>query len=323
MSFFRQFEIFDPITGEVPDYPFSLLPSIATRARSLLAERAHAEIISAAHNIDWFIEEYFQSELKSMVEDISQNGGYVLGYLPYEQRNEIDIRLVLEDWPSDADDPPPEFPTEDNTCKIDALKRCIDEYELEDDPDFPNGQKYEYFAVLSLWILADALMWLNRDIKDRQYAIDFTTNIGLDTELAKSIYMNTSIDFSLAGSCALEAMDAVCFAENLRETERLKQSHAKALILTEDEVRKEAKNKEKKRRSVVAQKLNIHRHAKRNEAMELVLCEWEKNPNDFPSAEKAGIHYADWLVDQGYKYEPRTVVGWIRKHAKKSGIRLR
>jgi hypothetical protein len=74
---------------------------------------------------------------------------------------------------------------------------------------------------------------------------------------------------------------------------------------------------------VLSKQGNKERHAKRDKAKALVLQEWQKDVSRFPSAEKAGSHFADWLEAQGYSYEPRTVVTWIREHAKAKGIKLR
>jgi len=69
--------------------------------------------------------------------------------------------------------------------------------------------------------------------------------------------------------------------------------------------------------------MNSIRHAKRNDAMQLVTNDWAARKDDFNSAEKAGIYYADWLAEKGMTYEPRTVMGWIRKFAKENSIKLR
>ena len=58
-------------------------------------------------------------------------------------------------------------------------------------------------------------------------------------------------------------------------------------------------------------------------AHEKVLHDWEKNPSRFRSAAKASVYYSDWLRDQGYQFEPRTVADWIYAHAKARGIKLR
>ncbi|MEA1081979.1 hypothetical protein [Marinobacter qingdaonensis] len=77
---------------------------------------------------------------------------------------------------------------------------------------------------------------------------------------------------------------------------------------------------QKRRKS---QSMNSGRHAKRNEAVQLVTQDWSKRKSEFRSAEKAGVYYADWLEARGHEYEPRTITNWIRKYAKDNGIKLR
>lgn len=84
MGFFRQFDEFDPLTGAAPDHPFSHLPSIASRARRLLKNRTRDEIVSAAHNADFFIEEYFSSEKADYIRRLLDRGGWELGYVNIE-----------------------------------------------------------------------------------------------------------------------------------------------------------------------------------------------------------------------------------------------
>lgn len=72
-----------------------------------------------------------------------------------------------------------------------------------------------------------------------------------------------------------------------------------------------------------ARSLNEARHRKTNEARARVIQDWAKDPARFPSAEKAGLHYTYWLARNDAVYEPRTVTGWIRSHAKRIGVRFR
>ena len=63
MFFFQQFKNFDPKTGYIPAYPFTYLPEIGYRARSLLQYRTPEEITLIAERVNSEIESYF-SELK-------------------------------------------------------------------------------------------------------------------------------------------------------------------------------------------------------------------------------------------------------------------
>jgi hypothetical protein len=114
-------------------------------------------------------------------------------------------------------------------------------------------------------------------------------------------------------------MDAVCFAEHLALLDRIELYHATHVT----RVIEEFNQKEAKKRSLIAEKLNIKRHANSNQAMAKVIEDWEKDRYRFPSAERAGSYYVDWLAEQGSTYEQRTVVDWIREHARKIGVKFR
>jgi hypothetical protein len=96
----------------------------------------------------------------------------------------------------------------------------------------------------------------------------------------------------IAKEHARKALDAMFSAEKLRVSERKKE-------------------------------LADSRHVDTRSVKELVLKKWEKNPSEYPSASKAGIEYVMWLKEQGHVYEPSTITGWIRKHAKAIGVKLR
>ena len=60
MGYEKQFQVFEPLSGHVPDYPFFSLPEVAQRARALLISRSKEQIDSVANEIDWMIGEYFR-----------------------------------------------------------------------------------------------------------------------------------------------------------------------------------------------------------------------------------------------------------------------
>ncbi len=107
----------------------------------------------------------------------------------------------------------------------------------------------------------------------------------------------------------------------------IREAHTKGLEEVNDNLSKVVAQQEheRERRSMQNEKLNIARHQKTNEAKVRVLREWEKNPSSWSSAEKAGNHFADQLVKDGIlgNIEPRTVIGWIRTHARQIGVKLR
>ena len=56
MSYCRQFNQFDPLTGAVPRVPFVALGDIAGRARHLLRDATTAQIIELAETVEWIID---------------------------------------------------------------------------------------------------------------------------------------------------------------------------------------------------------------------------------------------------------------------------
>ena len=224
-----------------------------------------------------------------------------------------------------------DIPTSQNTSDVNALKTIIESRDsclfLPKDapvpePDhWPEGRTHELFAVLALRLLASCIVWTK--------ALHGATNL------------------SIAGACALEAMDAVCFAEQAREVEWLNQFHQKQLReatsshgarLTEikEKVRSdfiaEQIEYEQAKQTTRSERMNAARHKSTKDARELVCKDWGKAISDFPSAEKAGIHYADWLEKKsiGYQlkgkqafYQPRAVTTWIRQYAKEKSIKFR
>ena len=310
------------MSGDVPSHPFTYLPEIASRARSLLQYRTLKQITLIAKRIIYEVDGYFfdikDTAISEMKEKLNERGEDFKKFFDWDGSSKIDNgRWIFKDDMEDELD----IQTEKNTSEVDVLKSII-EYrdscfflpEGAPEPEreeWPEGSRHELFAVLSLWLLADAI-----ECADRKF-----------------IY-----SLSIAGEYAIKAMDAVCYAERLRE-EDLLESYIKKMANAEliqalrkqkaeqqkwvqdcSDLSKEREIKEKKDKS---KNLNDKRHEKTYAAKSLVINEWEKEPSAFSSAEKAGLHFADWLEEKGIKYEPRTVTNWIRAHAKQIGIVFR
>lgn len=352
MSYHRQFERFNPISGDVPHYPFSYLPEVAWRARALLKARTTAQIDAAAKRIDDAIDAYFHHAKETEIyrlecelnaphrwkhEDTHAYEHAAQFFTWYGETTENGRWVFNDDMEGELD-----IPTSENTNAVDALKAAIEERDgkfffnaVEPKPEeyeYPEGKDYELFAVLSLWLLADALHWINHLPSDAIKFFHQEVHIGVNEAFGKDLapvpirINEKEINFSLAGECAMKAMDSVCYAEKLYRIGLLESMHAGALSrMHSDYLNKEAERQQNEhhKRSMVAEQLKLARHRKTYEAKEKVITEWKKNPSNFPSAEKAGLHFADWLIPQGFKYEPRTVIGWIRAHAKQVGIKFR
>lgn len=328
MDYRKEFEDFDPLTGKVPYHPFSYLPDIAWRARRLLKSYTSKQIFKLAENIDWSIDVYFQfvkqEEIERLKSEMHESGRYKYDYeAPYLNDQyffiwEGDWREGTGSWIFDyTKECELDIPTAENTSEIDALKESLDILEQIDDDGLTNKRPYEYFAVLSLWMLAKAVNYLNPEIVVKN--AERLRKLGFK-------HVETNINLSFAGGSAIKAMDAVCYAEQLKEIGRIQDSHYLELAKTHsDYVKAQAKrqDEEASRRKEQSKKLNEARHQKTNEAKNIVTHEWKKQPAKFPSAEKAGLYFADYLKTQGFDYTPRTVTSWIRDYAKQKNIRLR
>lgn len=323
MFFHDQFEKFEPVCGDVPEHPFAYLPEIAARARSVLPYWTTDRMVRAAKRINEEIELYF-SDLKTVaVENLRaklQVGDEEFdSYFEWDDGAKESGQWVFKEEMREFLD----IPTDLNSSEVDALKTIIENRDScfflpkgAPDPEidhWPEGRTHELFAVLSLWLLAEAIDWARNPGK-----------FGL----------------SISGECAVKAMDAVCHAEHVREVEWLEQFHKKSLTeisrnadLRSQEITESVRQKlaaelaarDQLKRSARAELLNLKRHAKRNHAVDQVCAEWVKNPSKYTSFEKAGANFADWVVDRQLMktIEPRAVAGWIREYAKKIGFRYR
>lgn len=310
MFFFQQFEKFNPVSGYVPEHPFSYLPEIAYRARALLRGRTVEQIDETAKRVSREIDGYFldlkDSEVCRLQSEFEGGDKSLVEFFEWDGGTRANGRWFFKEEMADE----LEILTAKNTSEVDALKTIIENRdscfflpECAPEPEreeWPEGSRHELFAVLSLWLLADAME-----------RMDDKSKYGL----------------SIAGEFAIKAMDAVCYAEHLREAEWI-ESYIKKMAnaeLTEALTKQKSEWQEivLKEKSEKSKKLNQIRHEKNYAAKNMVIDEWKKEPSAFPSAEKAGLHFADWLETKGIKYEPRTVTTWIRDYAKKIGLRLR
>lgn len=307
MFFFRQFEKFDPLSGDVPSHPFSYLPEIAYRARALLQYRTAEQITSIAQMINSRVDGYFSdlkySAILELKEKLASDEDTFDLFFEWDGGTVENGKWLFKDDMEDELD----IQTPANTSEVDALKTIIENrgswgYFIGTetvDEGYPEGKDYELFAVLSLWLLADAINWP----------------------------ITSPHTLSITGEYAIKAMDSVCYAEYLREADWI-ESYIKKKAnaeLTEALLKQKSEWQEivLKGKSEKSKKLNEIRHEKNYAAKKMVIDEWKKEPSAFPSAAKAGLHFADWLEAKGRKYEPSTVTTWIRDYAKEIGLRLR
>ena len=317
MTFFLGFRTFDPKAGRIRNTPFQPILKIMRRARSVLKNRTSEQIVSVAHSMNWAFEEYERNErTMQQLEAISNLEHMADTYQISDYEIEKFFKYEIDGHPragyKRVFKEEMIYQLEINEARswqgIDALRACIADWDDIGGDDFPNGRPEEYFAVLSLWLIEYAIYCLNgRNVIVHQFSHD---NYDVNEYTKKRF-----LEITDASNSVTEAMEAICESVRLQNEDFLHSNYK-----NEEESRQQA---EKKKRSMQSEKLNIERHRKTNEAKNDVLSEWSKAPSDFPSAEKAGLHFHLWLKEQGRDFEPRTITGWIRAHAKELGIKFR
>lgn len=276
--YFQQFEHFDPLTGDIPAYPFAYLPNITARARHLLDGRKTKQIIAAAIFIDWTA--YQETErIKKL--------------LSKESENLKDEMMIV-----DEDD------------YMYAFKQCYKQYTLNDDPEFPDGSDYEYFAVLALWLVADAVDVLEYERLELNEALTRLTpkENQLDTDnltITDDMKINWLI---MGGDFSMKAMEAVCYAEHLWEIAELQKQPDSLNSDFEKMIEARAIEKITYKKREAALKGHKRDHQQQADALEI----YEKIKDDFNSINAAAKEIAKTI-----HREPDTIAKWIRANRRK------
>lgn len=256
MSYFRQFEQSNPLTFCPPAEPLATLPEIAARARRLLTERTLAQVIEIAESADWMID--------SAVEE------------------------AVEAAASEEDGVEPERHERSDAMWLDG---CIDYYDLATDLENGSSRDYEYFSVLALWKVVDAVLALH------------PADEGQISPLSV-VAVPSSSQIAAAADSAVAAMEAVCIGERRQLIGHLtnvwrkhpSQFGGAPAPSTDEQVRQKI--------SVQARKAAIRKHAD-DYAMRARAIELYKTRR-YPSVEAA----AQAIAPQVCK-SPRTVARWL------------
>ena len=304
MRICRRFLHFDPLSGEIPYWPFPELASVAWRARLILTGRTCEEIHDLANHIHDLIAEYFagarQDEVSRLVaagldEFLDVDGhGTILG-IHFDRMDELD------------------FPKPENTREFEALEASIDRWPQIFGEGEPVPDLGACLATLALCHVSDAIRRL-------QYEYDFDRF----ENVRRGAKRLTAHDYIAAGHCALEALEVVCRAELRMETRRLQQRFAEHLDAVkrqtsaevqsaQDRKWRQLQEEEARKKSEHARHLATLRLVSRNAARAAVLAEWDRDPHlQKMSDAKAGLRLSQWLAGQDLEFfEPRTVTQWI------------
>lgn len=256
MSYFRQFEQCNPLTVSPPAEPLATLSEIAVRARRLLTERTLTQMVEMAESADWMIDNAVQEAVEAAA--------------------------------SEEDGAEPERHERSDATWLDA---CIDYYDLATDLESGSSRDYEYFAVLALWKVADAVLALYPAVDGH------TASLSVVAE-------PSAFQIAAAAGSALAAMEAVCIGERRQLVGHLTsvwRKHAgqfgsAPVASTDEQVRQKI--------SIQARKAAIRKHAD-DYAMRARAIELYKTRR-YPSVEAA----AQAIAPQVCK-SPRTVARWL------------
>lgn len=313
---YSQFNDFKPLKDEVPYFPITEARNIAGRARSLLRinKRTEDDVQAIATDASQIMEAYFDHEKEEKLEEIQRekrwdllNGDDDGNFLSFKSEafDEFDIR------------------TSDNTPTIDALIEGIDYCFDPASVEVKDVEPYEYFAVLTLWFIADYLQGLETKFEFKQLKRVKRTDKKYTTEEVLQF-----------GQKIFEAFEAVAHAEQLRAIKRVEEKYESKIqkILDDkskisksasekmsEEVRREIEEESKNDRREHAKKMAALSKKSRNKSMDAVLAKWDAElPLQALSAAKSGAKLSTWLGTQNLEFfEPRTVAEWVSAHKKK------
>jgi hypothetical protein len=318
VNYYNQFDNFDPTKDQLPYWPISEATNIAWRARSILRGRTKEEIKDIAQDASSIIDAYFESEKEAAIDLIKSDGRHELlegdedgryYSIKSEAYEEYDIR------------------DSDSTSNLDALQDAMNSFFDPTTVEVADLKDYEYFAAMALWFLGDYVKILDYDLdlKAREF-------------VKRPNKEYTASDLSRMGSIVVQAMDAVSYAEKMRDTlrteekyeDRIKKIQAKQQVFTpadmqkiREEIQKEINDEEKAQRKNWSNTSNEVRHQPNRNIKKMVLDLFDENPRQYSSAEKAADYYLEVLEKQNITRSHRTVADWIRERAREKGIRFR
>ena len=256
MSYCRQFNQFDPLTGTVPRVPFVALDEIAERARQLLRDTTVVQIIELAETVEWIIDR----TVANTAEDAEANNAPTLERV---QRSD-------GQW----------------------LRDSVFYYDISPVTGARFPCHHHAFAVLALWLVADACLSIQPEMDQ----------LGHHRSVVP-VEAATGKQWMYAGKYAIDAMEAICLAEELASrhaADRL----ARILFPNEGSQDGSTEAAIQERISVRARAAAIEKH-KTNRAARLRSIELYTTHN-YPSVEAAAQAIAPLVFKA-----PRTVAKWI------------
>ncbi|BET97871.1 hypothetical protein [Xenorhabdus taiwanensis] len=304
---------FSPLSGSIPSYRFEQLSEIANSARYHLKRksRTDTQIITVQKLIFELIDVYFEDKKNEAITELeiekTQEMRYEHEYVdlyPFAaESSRYGEHWVFIGDESDLGD----IPTYENTDEIDALYDILEWLpDNESNEGFTDANPSEYFAALTLSLIADVISMTEEYYKDSVGNLYYFSHIC-------DIFLKIGKSSNFMNEAYLEQKYEDKISEILVENEKLKNEL--------DELMGKQKKAEIKKRKNIDKAVNS-RHKKNREAKSIVCSDWEINKNNFKSTMKAAEHYASWLENKNYFYSSITIRNWIFLYAKENNIKL-
>ena len=251
------FDDFDPLVGDVPDYPFKRLRATVWKARSHLRGLDMKQLRLIEHVVRDSLSEqraiYVEEEMDSLVAGLMEHGGWELSFLKNpDEPSEHAIRYLLEHWPAEADDQP-NLPSENDLSDVDALELAIEAFLPASPPGMVSEDPVKCAAVLALMLVAEC------------YSI-----LGWDKDVPPSVLIDVRLASLSAGAdVAIEATRSVGLAEKLQ-----KEASLRSALSTEQraQLKSQAVRITRERAQYAAEK----RHSNMKLAKLFVQAEWHE-----------------------------------------------
>jgi hypothetical protein len=154
------FDNFDPLTGDVPSFPFYQLWGVASEARIFLAGLSGNDIRAIERHLDDLIydtkADCARISLDKYVARVIMESSWELHYLPVgTDPTQQNVRRLLENWPESAEEPEP-YLTEDDLSDLQALRIVISAGKLGT-LDSEHSYPVQCASVLALMRVANCL----------------------------------------------------------------------------------------------------------------------------------------------------------------------
>ena len=289
MSRFKLFG-FDPLESSIyfqhSPGKIKQLQGLAWMARSHLRGFTSDDVLLLEGFVEQSIaeqrQEYVEREIDGYVSGLLEHGGWELGYLRNpEEAGEREIRDLLTNWPSEADDHPT-LPSEDDLSQVDALELAI-EASLPAVPPFAGDLEKltspaAAAAVLALMLIAESLDSLTSPIDGPEHLRGDLLFVG----------------FQFAAENAVEAALALGLADRLRHEVKLREKLSKQ---QQEALRIQRKDLARER----ARQSANSRHAPMKEARKWVTGEWQAKGAEFAGNKSDFARVYAGLIRQNFK----------------------